>query len=64
MIKGDNMKEVYVGNRFRMLCVLSYLKVRWNAHSYCSLREYATTLKSNRTYKLVDDGYCVHINRV
>lgn len=58
------MKNVYVGKRFRMLCVLSLIKVLYGTHSYCSLREYATTLKSNRTYKLVDDGYCVHINRV
>lgn len=58
------MKAVYVGNKTRMLIVLSLIKLCRGTQSYCSLREYATTLKSDRTYKLVDDGFVVHINRV
>ena len=58
------MKAVYVGNKMRMLSVLALIKLCRGTQSYCSFKEYAASLKSDRTYKLVDDGFVVHINRV
>ena len=58
------MKKIYVGTRFRMLVILGVKKMFYNTQSYCSFREYFKTLKSDRVYKLIDDGFVIFINRV
>lgn len=54
---------VYVSDRVRMLCVLALLKAK-GKQSYCSLSEYAHTLKRGRLYELRDKGMVVFVSRV
>ena len=58
------MSAIYFGSKARMLAVLAFIKLCRGTQSYCSFKEYATTLKPDRYYKLVDDGCVIHINRV
>lgn len=55
---------VYVGNRVRMLAVLVFLKLTRKKQSYCSFREYVSTLKKGRLYELRDEGMVAFITRV
>ena len=60
----EELMAIYEGKKLRMLIVLTFLKACNGRQSYCSLRQYATSLRWDRHYKLVDGGMVAFITRL